>query len=324
MKLYIIGNGFDLHHGLRTSYYAFAAYLRDNNRELYDILESFVSYPTSEKDLWSLFESNLANLDAEAILSDNADYLPDLGSEDFRDRDRYTFTDVLMRIKQLLTEGLLQIFRDFILSVDYPKNVWDHKVELDINALFLTFNYTDTLEKVYGIDSSHVTYIHNCAKSDCEYLVLGHGIDPENFKEDLPEPPVGLTADELQDWYEENRPYDMSYDDGKDAIMDYFFRMYKPTTEIIKQNHSFFSNLRGVNEIYVFGHSLSEVDLPYFIEIIKHVKSVQWTVSIHTVSQADFYKNTLLDLGVQEENIKIIRLTDLMVDKAQQRLEFDD
>src|ERR1700753_1181866 len=103
--LYVIGNGFDLHHELRTSYFEFANYLKEHNISLYHNLESYISYPTSNNNLWSQFESNLANLDIEEILSEHIDSLPDYGSEEFRDRDRYVFPDTMEQLcEQLPTE----------------------------------------------------------------------------------------------------------------------------------------------------------------------------------------------------------------------------
>ena len=44
-ELYVIGNGFDLHHGLNTSYYAFSKYLKENDNELYyKVVETFYKY----------------------------------------------------------------------------------------------------------------------------------------------------------------------------------------------------------------------------------------------------------------------------------------
>ncbi|MBK7632982.1 MAG: hypothetical protein IPJ13_00915 [Saprospiraceae bacterium] len=36
-------------------------------------------------------------------------------------------------------------------------------VNLDINGLFLSFNYTDTLERYYKISRENIEYIHNKA-----------------------------------------------------------------------------------------------------------------------------------------------------------------
>ncbi|HHF7563816.1 TPA: AbiH family protein [Klebsiella pneumoniae] len=44
MKLYITGNGFDLHHGLDTSYCSFAYFLRSHQRDSYNNLIEFVGF----------------------------------------------------------------------------------------------------------------------------------------------------------------------------------------------------------------------------------------------------------------------------------------
>ena len=149
-KLYIIGNGFDLHHGLKTSYYHFANYLKSKDSELYSILESYISYPNSDKDLWSRFEENLSNLDTDEILSEHSDTLLNYTSDDFRDGDRYIFPDTMDNYYQKLTDGLFEIFQNFIQDVEFPSIASELKLEIDAN--FLTFNYTNTLEQLYNVD----------------------------------------------------------------------------------------------------------------------------------------------------------------------------
>ena len=39
MRLYIIGNGFDMRHGLPTGYKHFKSYVEKNNQDLYDAIE---------------------------------------------------------------------------------------------------------------------------------------------------------------------------------------------------------------------------------------------------------------------------------------------
>ena len=38
MKLYIIGNGFDLHHKMDTTYASFGLFLKEYNYEVYELL----------------------------------------------------------------------------------------------------------------------------------------------------------------------------------------------------------------------------------------------------------------------------------------------
>ncbi len=136
-KLYIIGNGFDLHHCLNTKYSDFAFYLEKSYSGIYSILESYVSYPTSDKDLWSRFEENLANLDIEGILSEHSDLLPDFASEGFKPKDCYKFTDEMDQYLQALTCDLVSAFEEFIRQVQYSNNSLGRKLFIDREATFL-------------------------------------------------------------------------------------------------------------------------------------------------------------------------------------------
>lgn len=71
--------------------------------------------------------------------------------------------------------------------------------------------------------------------------------------------------------------------EGNKILDGYFSTTFKPTAQIIEQNQTFFSSLKAIRQIYVMGHSLAQVDAPYFDEIIKNIDSpsVRWTISYH-------------------------------------------
>lgn len=131
MKLYIIGNGFDLHHELDTSYFSFGDYLRKKDRDIYDHLVEFMGFTDlppslsavdkSKHSLWSDFENSLASLDTESVLEEFSYLLPQISSPDFRDRDWNSLSIEMERILENLTEGLLTQFKSFILQVNYPE-----------------------------------------------------------------------------------------------------------------------------------------------------------------------------------------------------------
>ena len=64
--LYIIGNGFDLMHGVKSSYYAFRDSLGKNSR-----LRPTLEYLMQAKDLWGDFEATLASLNVGAMADKN-------------------------------------------------------------------------------------------------------------------------------------------------------------------------------------------------------------------------------------------------------------
>jgi len=320
-ELYVIGNGFDLHHGLNTSYYAFSKYLEENDYELYETLENYVSYPESDKDLWAKFEENLANLDADEILSENSDYLPNIASDDFRDRDLHTFPDVMHQLFERLTVDLLQNFKNFILEVSFDEGTYSKKISLNKDSKFLNFNYTSTLEKVYNIEPYNIVYIHNSIHRH-DNIVLGHGIDPSNFEKQIPEPPDNLDEEDYEEWYRMNDDYDYSYDTGRENLYEYFKIMHKPTSQIIENYSTFFESIKNVDKVYVYGHSISSVDILYFEKILESVKDgTSWVVSYYSPQSIFNLKESLLNIGVQDENIDFIKLTEIQLNNTQLKLD---
>lgn len=84
-SLNIIGNGFDLMHGVKSSYYNFSDTLGKNN-SLRFALETYLSV----EDLWADFEDALAHINSDAMFGvvdmwlDNFDaYDPDAQAADF-------------------------------------------------------------------------------------------------------------------------------------------------------------------------------------------------------------------------------------------------
>ncbi|PTJ40227.1 hypothetical protein BU021_07410, partial [Staphylococcus simulans] len=73
MNLYIIGNGFDIDHGIKSSYYDFKKYLKtsaDDNANLFlNILEK--SYTKDDDNLWKNLEENIGNLDLNSVIEES-------------------------------------------------------------------------------------------------------------------------------------------------------------------------------------------------------------------------------------------------------------
>jgi hypothetical protein len=157
--LYIIGNGFDLQHGLPTKYSDFHNYLKNSRggAELEYNLERFFA-----GDIWADFEKALGAFDIPVIIDDNRHLLPDEDSD--RGGDRYIAPDYAERLVDELTTGVLNRLNEWILSVKYPQNIQSLKLPLDICGYFLSFNYTETLEDVYKIPTQNILHIHNIAK----------------------------------------------------------------------------------------------------------------------------------------------------------------
>ena len=130
---------------------------------------------------------------------------------------------------------------------------------------------------------------------------------------------------DLDRWREEmSDQYDYAYDKGKAEMLSYFEKSNKPTQEIIQQNEQFFNILYTLERIYVFGHSLADVDLPYFKEIVKNIcQRVKWTVSYYSTTEKDRFKDIVKGLGVDERNITMVTLEELQLKNKQQKINFN-
>lgn len=320
--LYIIGNGFDRYHRLDTRYQSFALFLKEKYYEIYELFIQYYGLPDLDGEdassyydpLWADFENALAGLDFETVLEDNKDYLANPSSPDFRDRDWHAYQFEMEAIVDKLTKEMAKAFKEFILAVSFPDDVDDVLIELERNSIYLTFNYTDTLEKYYGIKLNKILYIHGKAKNSVDKIILGHGVHPSTFEEKEEVPPAGLDEEQMEMWreYQENK-HEYSYDAGKSELMSYFKQSYKSTEEIIAQSGSFFTNLKEVKKIIVLGHSLAEVDQPYFRKIIQCLtdKSIPWFVSYYSETERDSHLDKLVSLGLDKTQITMIKMDSL-------------
>lgn len=126
------------------------------------------------------------------------------------------------------------------------------------------------MEKYYSVPGSRINYIHGKASCKVSEIILGHGIDPSKLERKKIREPEGLSDEEREYWYEYMAgQYDFYHELGMDELDDYFTSSFKNTHQIIRANEGFFSSLKMVGNVYVLGHSLSDVDLLYF----KTVKS---------------------------------------------------
>lgn len=67
--LYIIGNGFDLHHGINSSYKNFHEWMNENNPDVIEKVDEI--YGICDDEWWSDFENQLASLDVMLCSSVN-------------------------------------------------------------------------------------------------------------------------------------------------------------------------------------------------------------------------------------------------------------
>lgn len=294
-KLYVIGNGFDIHHGMKSKYWNFKEYLKVVDTQLLDKLEEYFG----DDSLWSDFEATLAYLDTDQIVDECSMYLVSYGADDWKDSNHHAYQYEVQSRIDIVTKDLKNRFTDWALQLQLPINVDDYRIVLDASATFINFNYTDTLERLYKVSEANIFYIHNKALNKDSNLILGHGRSPES-------------RDKLSGLYK-GEELDTRVEEANRILDSYFETTYKSTKEIIGENIDFFDSLNQLDEIYVLGHSLSEVDLPYFVEIIKRIdrNKVKWKISFHNKKDIARYSEIMKNLGISEELISYETLTNL-------------
>ncbi|MDP9809883.1 hypothetical protein J2W42_002742 [Rhizobium tibeticum] len=228
-----------------------------------------------DENFWSNFEAQLGTFDSDAVIDYAERFLVSYGADDWSDADHHNFEYEIEQIVEGLSTRLRSRFADWVRTLPMPAAGSFNPVQsIDANARFLSFNYTPTLQRLYGVPEPSVIHIHGQSLNIESSIVIGHAWEPG--------------ADEqLASQIDEET--DVRVAGGYRLIDSYFSDTFKPTWSIIEQNSPFFTSLSDVNEIIVMGHSLSHVDAPYFEEVLKRVDRhhARWTISYHNDSSKE-------------------------------------
>lgn len=268
-SLFIAGNGFDIAHGIPTKYSDFRAfilerypdafrfrdeiiYMKDYDNIDIDEFAAEILLSTMDKvsgEEWNNFEDALAHIDF-------GDKFPRAKHKENEtdEEDRKLMKEYMLYMAMLssdficCTEFWQELFQWWIKEVQmqikhsnyaYKRNL--RKLFNEPNMLFLTFNYTKTLQKLY--DVKDVTHIHNYVG---QKLVFGHGQDDATYEESSDK--VNFGSSFLDDMVMTFR---------KDTI-----------TQQIKYK-SFFKKLNyNIDKVYSYGFSYAKVDSVYIKRII--------------------------------------------------------
>jgi uncharacterized protein YfcZ (UPF0381/DUF406 family) len=284
-KLYIIGNGFDLHHNLKTSYDYFHSFLKTMNPDLIEFLERYFQFNVDDNYLWSKFEEDLGTFNSNELWED---YSPKFDADDDLQYSSFFGTeDEINEILERTLDSLRSVFSDWIESIEIKSDI---KIEVDKKAFYLTFNYTHLLENHYYIPNQNILHIHG--ELNKNELIFGHNIEPE-------------IKSEIDDNGDSNRTMII---DSQATAKSMLYNLLKPVGKLIKKNYLVFQSLKSIETVYVLGHSLNEIDHPYFSEIIKNKNIKEWIVSYHEEEEENLFKSILGKLGVDLNKIKMIRL----------------
>lgn len=278
--LVIIGNGFDIMHGAKSSYWDFQKSLGKNS-----MLRFYLETYLDVKDLWSNLEEALGRMNYSIFLNPEVInmWLEDFGAYDPDAQAAAFFGAVEAAIQPVfeIPRELNRRFRQWVrtLTVEDTPRPFSSMLRGDYKVL--CFNYTEFIESLYGAKEDHICYIHGCRKTreghKPDKLILGHkpGAEEEQwdnvrlkpykfkapYKRYIMESALKTAARETA-WYDEDTT--------------------KKCANIIKSHARFFDDLPGTEEVYVIGHSLSEVDYPYFQEVVKRTDAA-WYIGYHSL-----------------------------------------
>ncbi|MBS6006907.1 MAG: bacteriophage abortive infection AbiH family protein [Clostridium baratii] len=295
MKLFIIGNGFDIGHDLKTSYWDFRTFLHRSYSEfLYEFESNYNIYPNFTEDekkemLWNDFEMNLANID-EDIIIENAVSIDmglesgDIGIEDtLRDyfSEQFEYINKLPHYLKLWVRSIR--IRDAI-----PKTKF---INCKNDDIYLTFNYTSVLENVYKIREDKIIHIHGSLRESYGEPKIGHGNDKK--------------IQNIKIRYEKACEI---FDEKEASISKVIENYYRSTYKDVKRYMIKLLDLKqkNIDEIIVIGHSLADVDMPYLemINILIGSKAI-WNVYYYDENKKEQMYDNLIKYGIKKEQIKM-------------------
>ena len=325
-KLFIIGNGFDRAHHFPTAYADFRIWMEDKLADEYPdlrqddeghiILDEMPTVPSvvmgnhgeeiaNEKQAiymlmwlllnnsdigedWRNFEEALYSLDIEAIIDDYT-WLVESSSIDkdgvfnpFWEDQNYEDIANDIKVSVRMIRYLFEQWIDEIDIINVPRlsinNVMDRE------SLFLTFNYTETLEKIYDVPPVLIDHIHGLRYRASDYID-----ENSHFPNTLGELIVGHGCGESRNFNPESISREM-------ILEETIQELRKPVETLIRKHSSFWTRLQhnNIKEIYSFGFSYAEVDLPYVREIIASIQS------LHNNVDRTWYLNRFDDIPDKE------------------------
>ena len=262
-NLFIIGNGFDIDHGIETSYKDFREYLKKEydlaEHEIYDIpmVDPEHQYDYSEiADFWfnvfdannnsewskfedSLFGQNYGDCFSEMVIDRDGEENP-LKMAWNNEALSHSIVEIVPFINRFFTEWINQVKID----VAESKDTFLELINLNEDIFFST-NYTSTLENVYNIGK--VCHIHGKIGED---LVFGHGEDSSLYEK-----------------YEKENM-------GTEQYLSDIDRALRKDVEKALETHRSFFELLGkipIEKVYSYGFSYGKADLIYVQEIVKYL-----------------------------------------------------
>lgn len=284
MKIYVFGNGFDLAHpSINSSYGNYYDFIKRNANSSngWDIILDFYE---KESDFWSDAETNICKINPKLFIEHKETY-------------GFSFLDILLN-------KIRDSFEKFMIEIEDKIIKLKPQFTLDTDSFFITFNYSSTLEEVYGIPTDKIIHLHNTTgdailrryyKIDEKELILGHG-----------------------PYFEHYFFYKDHIIGGDKEYIDFRNKTLKNTTEIIKKTNlklELLARQHIVDDVIFYGFSFSPNDKEY-IELLSMCLclprtkfKVYYYVKENEIEEAvkDNIKNKVIKSGLGLHRVELIK-----------------
>lgn len=282
-NIIIVGNGFDVNHGLPSSYAHFKKWLRVNDKDLFDFLDKYIDV---SGDWWNDFERSLGEVNVPQLIKDTP--LKNVQTPTITGLPPSFSHPASWKLDDI-RKGVSMRFSDWVKTLNSV--AVKKAIDLPKASLYISFNYTDTLERVYGISENHIAYIHGKALRG-DKLIFGHGKNQFVLERDVM---LRYGLYESDDFYKPgtfgNREYELT------RHMSY----WKKDIQLLNNYNVLLPAVKNANIIYVYGLSFSEVDYPYIQWITEKNRSLKWIVSWHSEKDKKWISETFRILGAVYE-----------------------
>lgn len=275
MRLFIIGNGFDLHHGLKTSYRDYALFLQTHYPDVLDNVQNSPYFDGNCDEIWNCddpfwtdVENNL-KFNFDLMLEESVGgYYPNWREESDARWHRAEF-DAEAKARTIDSAFATYALANWIQSVDVLNAKTDDKIRFLPSDIFVSFNYTETLERVYNIQTSRVLHIHGCITNP-DLLQFGN-----------PEQTPSVVRKKFEEVYGNDEYYGMSVEPAGNVYVSLAEIFSKDIDSNIPKLEEFIAG-KKIDEVVIMGHSFFGVDKPYYEKVlVSRYRKCKWTFFCH-------------------------------------------
>ncbi len=280
MRLIIIGNGFDLHHGLKSGYKDYCLFLKAHNPDTMESIRNSPYFDGACTDIfdeddffWTDVEGNL-KFNFDAMLEESVGgYYPDLMEKSDARWHKIEF-DSEAKVRMIDTAFTTYALVNWLNTIDVSKADETHRVKFLSDDLFISFNYTETLEIFYGIPAERILHIHGCISN------------PESLQFGNPEQTPTIVKKKFEDVYGSDEFYGMSIEPAANNYVNLAAFFSKDINSNVPTLTNFITD-KEINEIIIMGHSYLGVDKVYYENVlIPRFQKARW--AIYCYKEKDF------------------------------------